>query len=128
MFEPFMFVSTHAIEEDKLERLEELSRTFVEFVEANEPRPIAVHVYINEDHTELSMVQIHPDADSMKVHLQVAGDRIGEAVALAPTTGIEVHGTPGTAVQEVLRRNAESGVPVSVKAQHVAGFTRHATR
>jgi hypothetical protein len=37
----------------------------VEVVEANEPRLIALNSYVNEDGTEATIVQVHPDPDSM---------------------------------------------------------------
>jgi hypothetical protein len=41
-------------------------------VEANEPRILAHYVYLGEDQTEVLMVQIHHDAESAELHMQVA--------------------------------------------------------
>jgi hypothetical protein len=51
----------------------------VDFVETNEPRMIAFHAYLDQDGKRLSIVQVHPDADSMLFHMQVARDHISEA-------------------------------------------------
>jgi hypothetical protein len=40
------------------------------------------------------------------------------------TTQIQVFGTPSDAVVETLRAQAGAGVPLSVHAEHLGGFTR----
>ena len=99
---------------------------FVDFVEANEPRLIAFNEYANEEGTEVAVVQIHADADSMSFHMEVVAERAAAAYAetVDATTGIQVFGTPSDAVVEMLRRQAGAGVPMSVKPHHLGGFTR----
>ena len=48
-------------------------------VEANEPRISAFNAYANDDGTEVSVVQVHPDAESMMAHMQVVRQHITEA-------------------------------------------------
>ena len=95
-------------------------------VEANEPRLIAFNVYANEDGTEVTIVQVHPDADSMLFHMQVAREHISEAYqsVLDTTKRIDVYGTPNDAVLEMISQLAGSEVPLSVKPNHLGGFTR----
>lgn len=90
MSQPFIFISTHTIREGKLDDFEELNRSFVEFVEAYEPRLIGLHVYMNDDGTEASLVQIHPDADSMEFHLQLAGAEIQKAFEVVDNDRVQV--------------------------------------
>ena len=98
----------------------------MEVVEAKEPRLIAFNAYVSEDGTEVTVVQVHPDADSMGFHMQVARNHISQAYqsVLEETKRIEVYGTPSDAVLETIRQLAGSGVPLSVKARHLGGFTR----
>jgi hypothetical protein len=44
-----------------------------------EPRLIAFNVYVDQDGSNATVVQVHPDADSMLFHMQVARDHISEA-------------------------------------------------
>ena len=76
----------------------------VDFVEANEPRLIAFNEYVNDDGTEVAVVQIHPDADSMAFHMEVIAERAAAAYAetVAATTSIQVFGTPSNAILEML--------------------------
>jgi quinol monooxygenase YgiN len=126
MSEPFIFIGTHTIREGKLEDFKKSCGQLVEVVEANEPRLIAFHLYVNEDGTEVTVVQVHPDADSMLFHMQVAREHISEAYqsVLEKTKRIDVYGKPSDAVLEMIRQLAGSGVPLSVKAHHLGGFTR----
>lgn len=127
MAAPFIFIGTHTIKEGKLE---DLKRTFLpellELVEAKEPRLLAFNAYLNEEGTEVSVVQVHPDADSMLFHMQVVRDHISQSYEgyLEDTTSIQVFGPPTDPALEMIRQLAPSGVPLSVKAQHIGGFTR----
>jgi hypothetical protein len=100
--------------------------SLVEFVHANEPRLIAFNEYVDADGTEVAVVQVHPDADSMAFHLETIAERAASAYAdtIQATTSIQVFGTPDAAVVDLLRRQAGAGVPLSVKPYHLGGFTR----
>ena len=126
MSEPFIFIGTHTIGEGKLEDFKKSCRELVEVVEASEPRLIAFNVYVSEDGAEATIVQVHPDPDSMLFHMQVAREHIGEAYrsVLEETERIDVYGDPSDAVMETIRQLAGSGVPLSIKAHHLGGFTR----
>jgi hypothetical protein len=97
-----------------------------DFIEANEPRLIAFNEYANEAGTEVAVVQVHPDTDSMEFHMEVVREQAERAYerTLDSTTGIQVFGTPTAAILEMLSRTAGSGVPVTVKPHHLGGFTR----
>ena len=57
--------------------------------------------------------------------MQVLGQKISQAYEfLERTEHIEVYGTPSDQVLEMMRQLAGSGVPLSVKAHHLGGFTR----
>jgi quinol monooxygenase YgiN len=126
MSEPFIFIGTHMISEGKLEDFKKQWRELLDVVEVKEPRLIAFNAYVNEDGTELTVVQVHPDADSMLFHMQVARDHISEAYqsVLEKTKRIDVYGKPSDTALEMIRQLAGSEVPLSVKANHLGGFTR----
>jgi quinol monooxygenase YgiN len=126
MSEPFIFIGTHTLREGKLEGFKKACRELVEVVEANEPRLIAFNIYVNEDGTEATVVQVHPDPDSMLFHMQVAREHIGEAYqsVLEETQRIDVYGKPSDTVLEMIRQLAGSEVPLSLKTHHLGGFTR----
>jgi hypothetical protein len=86
-------------------------------------RLIAFNEYASEDGTEVGVVQIHPDAESMDFHMEVVGER-AYAETLEATTSIAVYGEPSDAVVAMLSRQTGAGVPMVVKRHHLGGFTR----
>ena len=123
---PFIFIATNRLKPGKLADERKRVPGLIDFVKANEPRLIAFNEYVNADGTEVAVVQVHPDAESMAFHMEVVAERAAAAYAetVAATTSIQVFGTPSSAVLEMLERQAGSGVPLTVKSFHLGGFTR----
>ena len=123
---PFIFIATNRLRPEKLGEEKARVPGLVDFIEANEPRLLAFNEYANEEGTEVAVVQVHPDADSMAFHMQVVAERAAAAYAetVEATTGIQVFGTPSNAVVEMLGHQAGAGVPLSVKPIHLGGFVR----
>ena len=123
---PFIFIATNRLKAGRLEDEKKRVPGLAEFIEANGPRLIAFNEYANEEGTEVGVVQVHPDTDSMEFHMQVVRERAERAYAetLDFTTSIQVYGTPTQAILEMLSRTAGSDVPVTVKPYHLGGFTR----
>jgi hypothetical protein len=126
---PFIFIATNKLKEGKLEdekrRVPELS----DFIEANEPRLIAFNEYADENGSEVAVVQVHPDTESMEFHMEAVRERAARAYGetLEATTGIQVFGPPSSAVLSMLRQQAGAGIPLSSKANYLGGFTRPTT-
>ena len=123
---PFIFIATNRLREGKLAAERERARDLSSFIEANEPQLLAFNEYANEEGTEVGVVQMHPDAPSMELHMEVVAERAARAYAetLEATTSIQVYGEPSDAVLEMLSRQAGAGVPMMVKRQHIGGFSR----
>jgi hypothetical protein len=123
---PFIFIATNRLREGKLSAEWDRAADLSSFIEANEPQLLAFNEYVNEDGTEVGVVQIHPDAASMEFHMKVVAERAARAYAqtLEATTSIQVYGEPSEAVLEMLRTQAGAGVPMTVRRRHLGGFTR----
>jgi hypothetical protein len=123
---PFIFIATNRLRPGKLDDERRRVPNLVEFIKANEPRLIAFNEYADEEGTEVAVVQIHPDADSMLFHMELIAERAASAYAgaIEATTSIQVFGTPSDAVIETLRQQAGAGVPLRVKRSHLGGFSR----
>jgi hypothetical protein len=123
---PFIFIATNRLKPGKLDAERNRVPGLVDFVEANEPRLLAFNEYVNEEGTEVAVVQIHPDADSMAFHMEVIADRAASAYAetVEATTSIQVFGMTNNGVLAMLESQAGVGVPLSVKPYHLGGFTR----
>jgi hypothetical protein len=66
---PFIFIATNRLKPGRLEDEKRRVPELCDFIEANEPRLIAFNEYLSEDGTEVGIVQVHPDADSMEFHM-----------------------------------------------------------
>ena len=126
MAAPFIVIRTFTIKEGKLEGFKQFLREFFKIVEANEPRLLAVNAYVDEDGTEAAFVLVHPDAASMELHEKVAHEHTERARRefLDAATSIQVYGKPSDVVLEKTKQLARTGVPLSVKLEHLGGFTR----
>jgi quinol monooxygenase YgiN len=129
--QPFIAIATLGIKEGKLEDFTRSYKDVVETVKEHEPRMVAFHGFVNEDGTEMTIIQVHPDTASMDFHMQVLGDKLGEHVAraLAPELiepkHVEYYGTPSESALDMDRQIP--GLAVGIKPMHVAGFTRATT-
>src|SRR3954452_18893789 len=121
---PFIFIATNRLKPGAYEAERRRVPGLVEFIRAGEPRLLAFNEYINAERTEVTVVQVHPDAASMEFHMGVVRERAVQAYSetLDATTKIQVFGT-SEAVVDTLRARAGAGVPLSVHAEHLGGFT-----
>jgi hypothetical protein len=126
---PFIYIGTYRLKEGTLEAFKQMCGGLAEFVESREPRVIAFNVYSSEDGTEASVVQVHPDADSMLFHMQLLSEHITSAYEeqspIDVATSNQIYGTPSEAVLEMIEQ-FDPGVPLIVKPQPLGGFVRSA--
>ena len=125
MSEPFIFISTWRIKEGKLEDLKRFQREFAEVIKANEPQLISFNAFLNEDGTEMTSIQVHPNADSMDFHLKVLRDTLGDAMSsvadFVEPKSMEYYGMPPESLLESV--SGREGT-FSAKPLHIGGFTR----
>jgi len=123
---PFIFIATNRLKPGKVDAERHRVPGLVDFIEANEPRLIAFNEYVNDEGTEVAVVQVHPDAASFEFHMGAVRERASRAYeeTLDATTGIQVFGAPTQGILEMLRRQAGDGVQYTVKQHHLGGFTR----
>jgi len=128
MTAPFIFIGTYQVREGKLEAYKEFWQEFLKYIEAREPRLISINMYVNDDGTEVSVVQVHPDADSMLFHVGVAQQHIGTAYDeyLTGKANTQIYGTPNEATLAMVDQLNAPGSSVSIKPTPVGGFSRFA--
>ena len=122
---PFIFVGFHSIREGKLEEFRADALALARMVEEREPQLLGFNIFLSEDSTEATVVQVHPDADSMLTHMQIAQEHIEKgAEELLDTQEIRLFGPPNDAVVGMIAQLTQTGVPISIQPVHLAGFTR----
>jgi quinol monooxygenase YgiN len=125
MSEPFVYVGTWTIKPGKLEEARKVLAEHAEFVETNEPRLIAFHVYFDEEGRTASVVQVHPDSASMEFHMQVISEHLSAAFEIIDTILSEqYYGPMSESLSETLSKWESPDVTVTKMPIYEAGFTR----
>ena len=126
MAAPFIFIGTHNVKPGKLEEFKAWFANYCDTtVEPNEPRLLSFNAYTNPDANEVTVVQVHPDAESMVHHMSVITEHVGRAYAefLERESRWQVYGTPRAGVLELVQQMGGSAEPVTSQ-EPFAGFTR----
>ncbi|WP_350275602.1 hypothetical protein [Kribbella sp. HUAS MG21] len=98
-----VFILTHRVEPGKLEAFKEYFATYcAEIVEPQEPRLHSFYGYAAAESDLVTIVQVHPDADSMATHLKVGAEHFGEAYAEYLEAGPELQ-IYGNLTEELIR-------------------------
>ncbi|MEX2555957.1 MAG: antibiotic biosynthesis monooxygenase [Actinomycetota bacterium] len=122
---PFIAVFTYTIKPGKLEEARKRCGELVDFVETNEPRMIAFHLFLDEEGSKLTVVQVHPDAASMEFHLQVNAKHFATAFDyLDKQLNEQYYGPMSEALAAELSKWDEPGRKLIRMPVHEAGFTR----
>jgi hypothetical protein len=82
-------------------------------------------VYFNERRARMTVIHIHPDAESLEFHMKVAGPLFPKFAGFVKLLRIDLYGAPSENIVEQLRQKAEvlGGGTVNVHSLH-AGFAR----
>ena len=123
---PLIFVATNRLKPGQLDAERRRVPGLVEFVEQNEPQLIAFNEYVNDNGTEVTVVQVHPDAASMQKHLAIIGERAAQAYdeTLDATLAIQIFGPVDPQMLNTMRGQTGEGVSLTVATEHLGGFTR----
>lgn len=125
MSQPFAYVGTWTIKPGKEEEARKWLSEHTAFIEANEPRMIAFHVYFNGEGNTASVVQVHPDSASMETHMQLIAEHMGSAFEVIDTILSEQYfGPMSDSLAHTLAQWETPDVKVTKMPAHVAGFTR----
>ena len=126
MSAPFIFIGTHTVKPGKLEAFQ---KYFIDFsdtvVEPNEPRLLAFQAYSDPESNQVTVVQIHPDAESMVNHMSLISEHAATAYVdyLERASRFQVYGTPRAGVLEGIRAMG-GGSTTPRSHEPFAGFTR----
>jgi hypothetical protein len=125
MRQPFVYVGTWTIKPGKLDEARKWLAEHSAMIEVNEPRLIAFHVYLNEEGTTASVVQVHPDSESMEFHMELLSKHMEAAFDIIDTILTEQYfGPMSDELAKTLAQWETPEVTVIKRPDFVAGFTR----
>ena len=126
MAAPFIFIGTHKVKPGKLEEFKTWFANYVDTtVEPNEPRLLSFEAYSDPKANVVTVVQVHPDAESMIHHMGVITEHIATVYAnfLERESRYQIYGTPRAGVLELIQQmDGSEDAPPS--QEPFAGFTR----
>jgi quinol monooxygenase YgiN len=126
---PFIFIGTHKIKPGQRQAFKAYFTTFCsEIVEPQEPRLHSFYGYTAPDSDVVTIVQVHPDADSMATHMKVGLEHFAEAYAkyLEPESTLQIYGTLTRDLTEAISAAMQAeadGNSVTIR-KPFAGFDR----
>jgi quinol monooxygenase YgiN len=121
MSENIVIVGCSEIREGKLEELKAAMNGLVELVKAKEPQLIAYNIYLNENDTQLTVLQVHPDSASAEFHMEVTGSAFPKE--LINLSRIDIYGKPSQSLLEKIRISETTGsVSVFMHELHAGVF------
>jgi quinol monooxygenase YgiN len=125
MNEPIVAIDTSQVREGRLDEVKTAIEQLAEFVDANEPRPIAYNAYLDESTNRLTVLQVHPDSASLEQHMKIAGPAFPGFTQMIRMQTMDVYGQPSEELLGLLRQKARmlGDIPVAVHTRH-AGFIR----
>jgi hypothetical protein len=129
MTAPFIFIGTHTIKPGKRE---EFKKYFAQFssdvVAPQEPRLQSFYGYAAPDSDHVTIVQVHPDADSMVTHMKVGMEHFASAYVeyLEAESSLQIYGNLSEDLVRTISAAAQSdGDSSSVTIRKpFAGFDR----
>lgn len=125
MSKTIIIIDTSEVKEGKLEDLKAAMNDLVEFTKMNEPNMIAYDVYFNDDGTQMTVLQVHPDSASAEFHMKILGSRFSRFVEFVKMSGIDIYGKPSQDSLERLRLKSQMlGSETVVVHELHTGFDR----
>ncbi|HEX6760665.1 MAG TPA: hypothetical protein VF086_19990 [Propionibacteriaceae bacterium] len=126
MAAPFIFIGTHKVKPGKLEDFKTWFADYIDrTVEPNEPRLLVFEAYADPVANVVTVVQVHPDAESMVHHMEVITEHVATAYVdfLERDSQWQIYGTPRAGVLELIQQLG-GGEDVPTSQEPFAGFTR----
>lgn len=107
MSQPIVYIDKSNIREGKLEEVKSSIKHLVRFVEENVPQLIFYSFFFNKERTQMTVVAVHPDSESLKYHMDVGKEEFRKFADLLDLVKIEVYGDISDAVYQRLRQKVE---------------------
>jgi hypothetical protein len=124
MSEPIIFISNQRVKEGKLEGYKHYYRQVAEQAKANKPGAVAHLAYHNDEGTELSIIHIFPDAESMELHMIGVDELAKKAYEYVEILSFEIYGQPADMVLERMMKIVGSGIALNIRPQLIGGYIR----
>ena len=104
---PVVYIDKSEIREGKYEEIKKSIKNLVAFVEKNVPQLIYYSFFFNEKHTQMTVISIHPNAESLEYHMTVGKEEFSKFSDLLDLLKIEVYGNISDSVHALLQQKIQ---------------------
>jgi hypothetical protein len=122
---PIVYVDTSAIRKGKHQELEIAMKDLAAFVKGNMTRVISYGFFLDKNRTQMTVVAVHPDSESLEFHMDMGAAEFRKFAELVDLLRIEVYGAVSDGVRERLHQKARMLGSGTVAVHELyAGFAR----
>ena len=107
MKEPILYIDISEVREGKLSELETAIDELIAFIKEKVPRLIFYSVYLSENRRYMTVVQMHPDTESLEYHIEVGTPAFSKFRGLLQLNSIDLYGKPSENLLLQLNRKAK---------------------
>lgn len=129
MPDPIFYLDRSTIRDGESEEVRRRIPELVGFIERSEPQLLSYEFYVDDAARQMTVTSLHPDADSLRFHLEVGRAAFAQFASLIDLEAIEVFGSLGDEVVALLEDKAAMLGPAATVHVHerLDGFTRQVT-
>ncbi len=102
-----VYIDKSEILEGKIEEIKRCIKNLVDFIEENVPQLIYYGFFFNENHTQMTVISVHPDSESLEYHMSVGKEEFRKFSNLLNLLKIEVYGNITDSLHELLIQKAQ---------------------
>lgn len=121
---PILLISNQRIKPGQLHAYKENYAGAVERFQKSRPRTLLHSAYLGPDGTDVSVVMAFEDANAMEAHMRGLGASPQRAQESMDFVSVEIFGNPNDATIAIIKEMVGPAVPVTIKAEPVAGYIR----
>lgn len=107
MTDTIVYVDRSTINEGQAAVVKDKIQDLVRFIDQREPQLVGYQFYFDEDAGRMTVIAIHPDSDSLELHMEIGRSAFAGFADFIDMQAIEVYGDPSPSVLELLRDKAE---------------------
>jgi hypothetical protein len=120
-----LYIDRSTITSDAIDEVRTKAVELVDFVESREPRLLCYGFVLDADAGEMTVAAVHPDTESLEMHLRIGGPQFVAIGRYIQLRSIEVFGEPSRAATKAIYRKAHMLGDAEVRIHRLdPGFTR----
>jgi len=102
MKDEILLIAQFEINKEKIDEFKDLYNQGIETVRQRQPDVLNFNLYLNQDETVLSSVEVYRDSQAILKHFEYSSERIGKILKICKVTNVEVYGNVSDEIKELL--------------------------